>query len=35
MTITDRASRAIWVHPLKCKYEVLEVLVRFYNLIVT
>ena len=35
MTITDGASRAIWVYPLKFEPEVLEVLVRFYNLIVT
>ena len=34
MTITDRASRAIWVYPLKFKSEVLEVLVSFYNLII-
>ena len=34
ITITDRASRAIWVYPLKFKSEVLEVLVSFYNLII-
>ena len=31
ITITDRASMAIWVYPLKFKSEVLEVLVRFHR----
>ena len=35
LTITCRASRAIWVYPIKYKSEVLDVLVRFYTLIET
>jgi Integrase core domain len=35
LTITCRASRAIWVYPIKAKSEAIDVLIKFYNLILT
>ena len=35
LTITDRASRAIWVYPIKYKSDALDILTRFYTLIET
>jgi hypothetical protein len=33
MTITCRASRAIWIYPIKYKSEAFDILIRFYILI--
>ena len=33
MTITCRASRAIWIYPIKYKSDALDVLIQFYTLI--
>ena len=35
MTITCRASRAIWIYPIKQKSDTFDVLIKFYTLIET